>query len=863
METPKAFNILVGLLINIVLWTIPVSPRLPLLKRDPFIEQYFLVCGFDYLCDSSSWSTYIRPRYEYREVTNQCPECFCDDKCLSRGDCCPDLYFSLPNQTCTSVTIMNYTQDYEIEPGTSHYSIVNGCPPGSDPNITSKCMADMTDIEKMNTPVVTSRAFPLTYKNRYCAECNDEHVDSLYVWPLGIDCVFFADFNFLSSYTEIVNQVKERFCYVRYTPPKPELVRGCLQDTRPRVSIVDRCNQTGTWDTYDLAIEQACESMYTVSYRLYKNIFCYMCNPPKVLTQKTIDVCNETGQWFPDDNHLNLMCLFEDISPYTRPFKNIFCYLCNKINTKNLSFIEAETNISEFVSTTTVSQHNDNMTSRDTVYVYEININSIRYNYMVDFYSRMGMNDVTNHSRFILNVTHLAYQFFATFPAGDLFCRDDRVPLQTILNSARTGPCSCEDNCMFYAKSQCNYFPCCEDTGYELHTKCIGRRGMAKTRIPLDFRYLVVNGCQSYFSNSMIRDRCEKTRPSDLLSYLPLTDKTSNVQYANTDCYVCREIVKLAYGSSVEDTFIRLGQNHLYAVPWNVRITCPTILETKHHVYVYNVIKLADELGCIVDLIPYTNDDDLTPDVNGDMPLDDSDTTPNDHGVEPHYSGDFSNDYHTNNKLKWTPTVCRDISQPRPGWGECNVTGYWRTEDPDIRYACENTSYGQLMEYRSYKNMYCYICNPRDPFEENVISTCNAKIANTDVDPYLQYACEHFPRISNRIFYKNIFCEKCHMIGRTDFPGFKTPDGSVFNFDYRYREHESEVNEPMYVMTYRNMFSLAKYDEDGELDNSQGCGPTQIYDANLVSKLNGELDNSQGCGPTQIYDGHLMSKLLS
>ena len=833
MKSSKAFNIVVLL---IVLWTIKAikSPGIPVLKRDPLIEQYFLVCGFDYLCDSSLWWTFIQPTTEYREQTNQCPECFCDDKCLSRGDCCPDLYFSLPNQTCTSTTIMNYTHNFEIERRTSHYSIVSSCPPGSDPNITSICMADMEDVEKMTIPVVTSRAFPLTYKNQYCAECNHEHVDSLYIWPLSIECVFFADFNFLSSYTEIVNQVKERYCYVRYTPPEPNLVRGCLQDTRPSVSVIDSCNQTGTWETYDPVIEQACESMYSVQYRWYKNIFCYMCNPPKVLTQKIIDVCNDTGLWFPDDNTLNFRCMFEGVSPYTKPFKNIFCYLCNRINTKTVSYLEADVNIIEFPFKNKENENkNENMTNIENEYVYEININSIRYNYMVEFYRKMGFINVKTHRRFVPNVTSLAYQSVATFPR-DMFCRN-QVPLQHFLDKfVQARSCSCEDNCMFHDFSKGTYVPCCEYTGLELPTTCIGRRGIAKTRIPYDFRYLVVSGCQkSYTSNTnMIRDRCENDAPSDLLSYLPLTDTTSNVQYSNTDCYVCREIFKFANGDpGAEAGFLNLGQNHLYAVPWNVRITCPTILETGHHVYVYDIIKLAEELGCMVDLIPYTNANNVTP---VSVSSDDSD-------IASRYNGDSSNGS-TANVIKWTPTVCQSISVPSyPGWEACNATGHWRLEDPDVRYACENTSYGQLMEYFGYKNIYCYMCNPKTPFKENVISTCNETGVWLVYDPDVEYACENFPRVcvtrNNR--FKNVFCEICNSRSyRTGVPRTRRPNGNVFNFAYSHSTEEFTWDDPGYVNTYRNMFSLAKYDEDEELDNSVGCAAlTQIYDANIVSQL--------------------------
>jgi hypothetical protein len=46
--------------------------------------------------------------------------------------------------------------------------------------------------------------------------------------------------------------------------------------------LIDNCNVIGTWKRYDKDINFACNT-FENDLKFYKNIFCYLCNPPDVL----------------------------------------------------------------------------------------------------------------------------------------------------------------------------------------------------------------------------------------------------------------------------------------------------------------------------------------------------------------------------------------------------------------------------------------------------------------------------------------------------------------------------------------------------------------------------------------------------
>ncbi|CAG2184900.1 unnamed protein product [Mytilus edulis] len=73
-----------------------------------------------------------------------------------------------------------------------------------------------------------------------------------------------------------------------------------------------------------------------------------MCNPPKPTT--LISECNVTGYW--DRYRVDLLeaCLRTPKSSITTPFKNYYCYLCNRNSTiESSKYLDAKMNISEMM----------------------------------------------------------------------------------------------------------------------------------------------------------------------------------------------------------------------------------------------------------------------------------------------------------------------------------------------------------------------------------------------------------------------------------------------------------------------------------------------------------------------------------
>ncbi|XP_052063031.1 uncharacterized protein LOC127702768 [Mytilus californianus] len=75
-------------------------------------------------------------------------------------------------------------------------------------------------------------------------------------------------------------------------------IRGCRKVYGE--NIISSCNVSGTWESYDPSIEWACRN-YDNLYHTFRNVFCYICNPP-VSMNPVIGQCNTTGDWDTFDN---------------------------------------------------------------------------------------------------------------------------------------------------------------------------------------------------------------------------------------------------------------------------------------------------------------------------------------------------------------------------------------------------------------------------------------------------------------------------------------------------------------------------------------------------------------------------------
>ena len=731
------------------------------------------------------------------------------------------MYFALPKLVCANTTVLDYTKSMSIflDATGNHHLLVNSCPQDADKNITDKCVMAMSPQKHLSSPVVTSKGFPVSYWNTYCALCNGESAIDVDEWSLSINCGWFADFNFLSTIQSIIDLANERDCRFRYQSLTPELVTVCDPD-RPTMKnwTIGSCNQTGSWRSYDETIEIACHASYEVPYRLYKNVFCYMCNPPRYMPRDIIDSCNTTHLWSPPDVKLGHACTNYTSSQYTMPFKNIFCFLCNRINNKNFTYLEAQTHATEVMETVKLSFYegifypNGYSINR---YVYEFDTLLYRMQYLMYLYRRFPIEhwnkplfpeDLTNVRIYGVsrNITNLADKHFATFPYAN-YCQREMLPLQFAIKGGHM--CSCEDSCVFYPK----YGKCCVDKSVTTPVSCISDRGLKnappiyepwKTDWLNKKMYLVIDGCDPRVQNNVMRNRCESDSIEDLYSFLPFDIKAiygQAVQYRNIDCALCRKIIQevndkpevnVTY-SSLEEFLLEAADDDSY---WDISITCDDeVLETEHNVLLFDVIRLAEYLGCYVHFAKKLECKLQGPGCSSSVKC----------------------------------LVGTYINEPI-----CNTTGKWPVYDADVQWACENTTHDALPQVASHKNYFCYLCNP-DIDIVDVIDTCNVTGNWHTNSPLIERACELFPRIYSKYQYKNSFCEKCNT-GDYSLPSVKYDNGRAHG------ESDTDILDQNgqwgFEGLYRNIFSLASYDDKEHFDPADLCSNKQIYDVHKVCK---------------------------
>ena len=308
-----------------------------------FMKEYYLLCGPNYFCYKSNIPAEFQDvnvtSYEHLEI---CPKCMCDKTCITRGNCCPDVYFKYPELICANTTIIKGRETDEPDQWVMEL-MIKSCPTGSDETMRYNC-ENKTDVKSriLNFPVTRTNTY-LTYFNKHCAQCHGEK--DFDPWLLDISCDLFADFNFLSHVDDVIALAYERKCilqaYRQYDDNNTIQTPHCRSENQS-VNIISKCNETGNWITYDANIEHACESEFYGAYGVFKNVFCYICNPPEYQQNGVIEQCNITGQWDASDVEMERACTELPESLSTRPYKNVFCYLCNRPKSRLTQFADVQ-----------------------------------------------------------------------------------------------------------------------------------------------------------------------------------------------------------------------------------------------------------------------------------------------------------------------------------------------------------------------------------------------------------------------------------------------------------------------------------------------------------------------------------------
>ena len=770
---------------------------------------------------------YIVPQYRYFGL---CPDCLCDYGCVRRGDCCPDVFFRFPKQQCVNRTIIQGRPVFLHDMYDKQFSelMVTTCPDGSEQRIREKCEGKFDTYGRLqNFPVTSKDHFALTYFNKYCAQCHG--VKEILTWNLDIDCFEFADFNFLSNLDKIIKLAYDRQCILqayiseRDLPIKvnPEVCYESISQENKR--LYTKCNETGLWRKFDPSFQYACESRYHMEYRVFKNIFCYMCNPSIHKDYGIIDLCNVTGQWDSFDEDLRQACTELPENQATMPFKNIFCYLCNIKMNKTGLFEDVHASLIEYA----ISHHHFRIIYLLTIDAFDMNHFMHTLNIKLDKNSELKTPVIRHFSVDTLinkdstvnisNILHFQLSMFSDY-FGVCKARSSLFATNLHISSF----CTCDASCVFHE------FNCCADLLIEQRTRCISEEEISTFEGANDEveGYLVINGCLQERTYKVYEQFCSVMDWGDTYSILPLNIAGTDVSFNNLYCAMCN-LESETYVEQMQGVNIT-SKNHstdplspIYDFmsstnsyeAWNMDIVCPLYLDYSHYHNLGWLLETARTMKCIIEYktsVRRSSKCSFT------------------HGFNDNCAN-FVNWTYMNTDIEW---ACKNVASYEwypslemedPPSDNFDVSWYKHYRDSD-RHAGKDTQ-RSLTYSTPYSNIFCGVCKPVTTFEIHFIENCNATGFWKDYDDALEFGCLYLPRVFYFYPFKNGYCAKCNGMSLT---AMKSGN----------RGRELPVYEPIFGVTWfpilRNLFSMSEDVEYMHGSNEAVCSSRQQFDEYTV-----------------------------
>ncbi|CAC5402818.1 unnamed protein product [Mytilus coruscus] len=527
-------------------------------KSQPNYEKiynhYAATCGLHF-CDASM----ISLKYFQNNLTNLgsvCPACHCND-CILNTNCCPDFGLLHHREKCMNDVIYNpYNLLSDV-----YFSVIDKCPPNTPPKIRNICEKETDLIQNLTLVPVTSQN-RTTYRNVYCGQCHGE--TDLEPWTIDINCQKFADFNFLSSFEEIAETIKVKMCTVRYVQQNAN--NKALPCNRVTDNLIGRCNMTGTWSSYDMDIDWACDH-FQLPFDKYKSIFCLMCNPPLPdLYMDIVSTCNIT-----DDSTkvLENACEMYQQSNVTFPFKNIFCYLCNRYDDK-----DKYNDINGYVSTLF---EGDRM-------VYRMEQLMFRNDFLTPYLSYQS--DKPNTDFKLGNRLNSSYEFFddgRQVNVANLMTLYSLAYGPNLCGIYNTGPktlvpyCSCHETCI-------SHHTCCVDFELDQLLDCLDGN--------------TVSGICRYTDEGM-NSSCEKR--GELMYDLPVSRTDTKNHYKNIFCALCADN---KFNFPMRFPVKPFAQDFFH--PWDIEITCAISnpLPIYYQLSMTDIFKSATRRNCDIKFKP-------------------------------------------------------------------------------------------------------------------------------------------------------------------------------------------------------------------------------------------------------------------
>ncbi|VDI72778.1 Hypothetical predicted protein [Mytilus galloprovincialis] len=704
-KTSKVLYVMVGCLVILI-----TSRTSYAFNLTHILDEYISVCGSQ-ICNIKKQGTNYLNHLQTTYNTH-CPKCSCQVGCIQSGNCCPDLFFSL-KPTCVKTSIVEspdwyFTPLYEY--GTYSFDINNhmdtklnavNCPPvlmisscPQDATVIEKSLCNVSDLKEQqiqNKPVSSSKT-GLIYRNIHCLKCHNESVENLILWNLKLECDYdrFEDFNYLVSYNEIIQKAIDEKCSIAFEPNDKVSKRICVPDSNTiDLDRISSCNVSGTWQIYDHDLDVACQS-YDHTYFSFKNVFCYLCNPPSD-TGHLISTCNATGMWEQYDANLQIACEKEKSSSITGKFKNIFCYLCNKnfSDEGNLPFYGADVNVED----------NGNLASNEPFgYNFKVKSVNIRNIFNKDDLKR---STVTSDKRLIsLSNSDLESEhYLSSFKMANLMKKYFALTGKTnfctnysLFNSLQD--CNCDDYCAVQFYNERGNGSYCVDSFIRKKSICTDQKYHEYNR------FLVYEGCER-FGNSTIKNLCQKTKQKtvhdDLISFLPAQMLINNtpIDFKNIYCAFCNENLEV----------IQNYENEM--VLWDFKLRCKVFIPIFYHFSLQDIIAFALNNGC---RFLYKPPSSATVCSYHSFTM--CNMTGNWNSFDPDIASACNNykvPYGTENKFC---SMCNPSVRENIVYTSCNNTGEWGEYNSNIEENCLNMP---AVEYHSpYKNIFCKECNRKN-----------------------------------------------------------------------------------------------------------------------------------------------------
>ncbi|XP_071176205.1 uncharacterized protein [Mytilus edulis] len=585
----------------------------------------------------------------------------CDPNCFYYGDCCFDMFLSL-NVECTNITIISYFEQESLSILEDFFIMRTSCPDGVDIDIKDQCEGSKNVTEQIQNLPVTSKETRFTYKNKFCAECyNDLNIEN---WSFSSICESFTDFNFMSSFDEIIqNAIIKKCKFGSFS--KNAYVRGC--DKNRNTDIISTCNVSGTWETYDPSIEWACIN-YENFYGMFRNIFCYICNPP-VFQEPAISQCNETGLWETPDTKQRKACQDFGFTSTTYPFKNVFCYICN-VPLDNTRY---ERSKDAYI-------HSTQSVYKEKYFKYQLQID-----YILDETFLSGLYDDNNilDEKVETNVKEDIYLHYYAMTGNGHFCTNVSSLVELGIS------CSCDEFCHFDKT-----IPCCIDKAFKQSTQCISSSNN---------NFLIYDGCESAGNGfEGLYHKCVG-KNNNLLYDLPVTDSITNVDYKNIFCGLCR------YFKDSSEMFIPY---QFY--PWTVFLVCETSLPLAYHVSLSELLGYRHDSRCTVSY-EHRNCGKWC---SKNQPITSCSSGANssleyacqNYNVPP-YEVEYYNKMNNSFLQNYPNIFCAMCNNTKTGLsiGSCNVTGDWDKYNEQIEQKCFLLPHVDY--HKPFKNIFCKICN--------------------------------------------------------------------------------------------------------------------------------------------------------